>query len=250
MTNPRHAIRHLLDPHKPADARAAYYAFDHPAQRTTLHTDPPDAARAGGYLCLSRTGLDLFRPLLTLRLPLHDPERSAALLRRELPPGMPLFLNAPLSHAPLIEAFFTLESREEQVWYVLEPARFEPVINVLVSLEQSADHRPRATIRRDGTVMAAATVNWQSARYAEIGVETRSEERRQGWGRSVVAALCARLLETGRTPIYAVSADNAPSRQLARAAGFRDSGAHDLFAAALFSPPDFLAGTGTDPNSE
>ena len=67
-------IRPLLDEIKPADALASYYAFYHPDQKTSLILYPPAATVAQGYIALSRTGMDLFRPLLTMRLPLDDHE--------------------------------------------------------------------------------------------------------------------------------------------------------------------------------
>ena len=62
----RRAIRALLDEHSPSDAAASYYAFYHPDRQTQLLPYPAGAERAQGYVALSRTGLDLFRPLLTL----------------------------------------------------------------------------------------------------------------------------------------------------------------------------------------
>lgn len=232
----RRAIRHLLDPHRPADARAAYYACDHPDNRTTLVCAPPDAPRAAGYLCLSRTGLDLLRPLLTMRLPAGDPETAAALFGRALAPGFAALIGAPLRDAPLIEAFFSLESRQELHLLALERNRFAPLINVLTTTETTADGRARVAIRRAGETLATAVVNWQSARFAEIGVETRPDARRQGWGRSVTAVLCQQLLAQGRTPLYAVAADNQASLALAAELGFVDTGARELFCAAVYTP--------------
>ena len=66
----RRAIRHLLREDDPADAMAAYYALYHPDDKTTLVVPPTtEGQRANGYVALSRTGIDLFRPLVTMRLP-------------------------------------------------------------------------------------------------------------------------------------------------------------------------------------
>ena len=49
---------------------AAYYALHHPDDKTTLVVPPTaEGQRANGYVALSRTGIDLFRPLVTMRLP-------------------------------------------------------------------------------------------------------------------------------------------------------------------------------------
>ncbi|MEJ2747951.1 MAG: hypothetical protein P8183_08580, partial [Anaerolineae bacterium] len=84
LTTARRAIRHLLDEHNPADAAASYYAFYHPDRQTQLLPHPPGAERAQGYVALSRTGLDLFRPLLSLRLPIQDMAASADVIYQSL----------------------------------------------------------------------------------------------------------------------------------------------------------------------
>ena len=61
LASSRRAISHLLDHRRPADGRAAYYAFDHADERTTILPCPAETKRAKGYVCFSRTGLDLFR---------------------------------------------------------------------------------------------------------------------------------------------------------------------------------------------
>ncbi len=68
----RRAIRHLLDEQNPADALASYLAFYHADNRTILRPYPFEAPRAEGFVTLSRTGVDLFRPFVTLRLPIQD----------------------------------------------------------------------------------------------------------------------------------------------------------------------------------
>ena len=83
----RPVIRPLLDDRSTADALAAYYALYHPADRTELFVYPADSS-AGlprGFLVRARTGMDLFRPLVTGRL--HDNETAQALFERGLVPG-------------------------------------------------------------------------------------------------------------------------------------------------------------------
>ncbi|MCP5097189.1 MAG: hypothetical protein GY943_16705, partial [Chloroflexi bacterium] len=90
----RRAIRHLLDEQNPADAMASYFAFSHPENKTTIVTYPPNPDRAEGYVAFSRTGMDLFRPLVTLRFPVNDLRKSAALIDRAMPPGTAVILNS------------------------------------------------------------------------------------------------------------------------------------------------------------
>ena len=65
----RQAIRHLLDEGQPADAMAAYFAFYYADEKVALRPYPAEGEQAQGYLCYARTGMDLFRPLVTMRLP-------------------------------------------------------------------------------------------------------------------------------------------------------------------------------------
>lgn len=223
----RQAVRHLLNEQQPADALAAYYAFYHPDNRTGLIIQPPETPRAAGYIALSRTGLDLFRPLATMRLPLENHQAAADLVQAALADGAPAILYAPEDHYPLLSAFFDIQSEERLRLLVLDRGRYKPVINVLVTEERTPDGYPRFTIRSPADrrlLVASASINWQTPTFAEIAVFTEADSRRQGWGRSVAAALCQHLLDSGRTPLYAVAEENEPSFLLAESVGFVDNG--------------------------
>lgn len=229
LADKRRAIRHLLDERDPADAMAAYYAFHHPARKTELFVYPPEAGRARGYVALSRTGMDLFRPLATMRLPADDFEAGAALIDGALTEGMGIIVAAPEAYRPLLEALFFVDQVQQLTLLALDRSRFRPVINVLVARTESPNELPRFIIRhqtRPGQteVVASASLNWQSPSFAEIAVRTSANYRRRGWGRSVVSAMAQHLLESGRTPLYVVDQANEPSLRLARSIGFRDTG--------------------------
>lgn len=237
----RRAIGHLLRERDPADAMAAYYALYHPEGKTTLVV-PPTPGPPEGYVALSRTGIDLFRPLVTMRLPTdRNPgatQAAADLLRLAIGPGQPVIMSAPLRYRPIIEALFDIQSEERLRLYRLDPGDFEPIINVLVTRSTGPGDLPRFTIRSSQSgeeeVVASAALNWQSPHFAEIAVNTRPQHRRQGWGRSVVAAMSQHLLDGGRVPLYVVADDNTASIQLAESVGFRDTGAREvLLQAAL-----------------
>jgi ribosomal protein S18 acetylase RimI-like enzyme len=222
----RRAIRPLLDERQPADALASYYAYYHPDQKTSLVLYPPGEKIARGYIAISRTGLDLFRPLLTMRLPLEE-EVDAELIQSALPVNAPAILMAPENHTPILNALFNVQTDSRLYVLVLDRGRFETGINVLVTQEKTPDGLPRFVIRsrqEKNHVVASASINWQTPLFAEISVFTESDQRRQGWGRSVVAALCQHILDSGRTPLYMVDESNQPSVKLAESAGFADLG--------------------------
>lgn len=241
----RRAIRHLLNEREPQDAMAAYYAFHHADDKTSMFLSPADVEAnpvtpADGYVALSRTGIDLFRPLVTMRLPIdHDPragQSAVDLIGRVFTPGQPVILSIPARYRPLIDALFDVQTDELLRLYMLDPARFEPIINVLVTRSIGPGGLPRYSIRSsqngEEEIVATASLNWQSPRFGEIAVNTHPRYRRQGRGRSVVAALSSYLLDSGRTPLYVVSDDNHASIALAESVGFADSGAREYLLQA------------------
>ncbi len=183
------SIRHLVDEWSAADAMVAYYAFHHDADKTYLVTSPPAAERAEGFVTISRTGIDLFRPLLTMRLPIHDLAQSRELLMQALPPGQEAFAAVPESHLPLVRALCEIQSEEPLNLYALPAERFKPLINVLVTREDEHE-MPRFVVKQvvngQRTAVAAAGLNWLSPRFGEIAVRTRPEYRQKGFGRGVV----------------------------------------------------------------
>lgn len=241
LVEKRRAIRRLLDEGKAADAPAAYYAFYHPDGRTQLFTYPEADVPARGYVALSRTGIDLFRPLMTMRLPAGDPEGASSLIYGALAPGTSLFIHAPVEYRPLLSAFFQFQSEQLLSLYRLERARFEEEVNVLVVRSPTPDGLPRFIVRptgpaSEGEIGASATVNWQSPDFADISVYTNPQYRQRGWGQSVVTALVRHLLQTGRTPLYQVEQHNQASIALARQVGFVNSGADKLLLEATLKP--------------
>ncbi|WP_420644949.1 GNAT family N-acetyltransferase [Candidatus Leptofilum sp.] len=238
LTQQRRAIFHLLDETNPADGMASYFAFHHSDKRTILRPYPYAAIRAEGYVALSRTGMDLFRPFVTMRLPIHNMQTSTDVIYEAIDVGMAVILNAPSRYAPLLHALFNVQSEEELSLYRLRPSPFEPIINVLVTQDTAPNGLPRFFIRdRDNDVIgASATLNWQSPNFAEIGVTTKLGYRRRGWGRSVVSSMANYLLENGRTPLYVVAQNNAASIQLAESVGFADSGAREIMLQAVLNP--------------
>lgn len=236
----RSAIRHLLDEHSPADAAASYYAFYHPDGQTQLLPYPAGAVRAQGYVALSRTGLDLFRPLLTLRLPIQDMAVSTEVIYQELVPGTAVILLTPAAYLPLLRALFDIHSEEHLDVLVLDRSRFEPIINVLVSSSTGPNGLPRFVIRNTNSpeqeVVASSGINWQTPHFAEISVNTAVSQQRQGWGKSVAAAMVQYLLSNGRAPLYMVAQQNRASQELARSIGFTGSGASKVMLQAVLKP--------------
>jgi GNAT superfamily N-acetyltransferase len=234
----REAARALLNEFDTADALTAYYALHHDPRRTDLFLHYDALAGVDGFLVRCQTGFDLFRPLITLRA--RDDDALADLLADGMIPARPYILVAPPDLVERVEhlAFEggpRVELTQKSVNRVLrlEPAHFEPEINVLVERKDGPGGDLRCEIRRlDGTA-ALAGVNWRSPMFAEIFVQVKAAHRGRGWGRAVVSCVVAELLRQGVMPIYMVDERNAASRELAARVGFVDTGAREVMTEAV-----------------
>jgi GNAT superfamily N-acetyltransferase len=235
----RQAIRHLLDENNPADAMAVYFAFYYDESKTAIRPYPPNTPHATGYICFSRTGMDLFRSLVTMRLPIQDVQASAEMIYEIMTVGTAVILSVPENYSPLLNALFEVQTEEKLSLFALRQTQFEPIINVLITQDTGANGLPRFIIRdrqREDVLVASAGLNWQTPKFAEISVSTHPQYRRQGYGRSVVAAMANHLLSNGRTPLYVASETNAASIQLAEQVGFTDTLHRQMMIQAALKP--------------
>jgi len=239
LNDKRREIRRLLSPADPADALASYYALWHDPRRTqiTLHRDPQ--GRADGFLIVAQTGADLFRPLVVLRAG-HD-DAAVELLRGTLAPNRPYQVIVPLTLASAVRTAMTVTSSRITYVYRLDPARFQPVINVLVRrVDPPGEGTPgggnyRFEIESQGQVMAMSGTNWRSPDFAEVFVYVHPRARGRGWGRSVVSACSNALLEERLRPLYMAEEGNAASARIAEALGYVDTGLRDFVGEGLIN---------------
>lgn len=122
-----------------------------------------------------------------------------------------------------MDAVFDVGGEQTYRFLKLDQTRFKPIINILVTMGKMPNGLPKATIKKEGETIATASLNWEGRYFGEIGVETKSSYRRQGYGQSVVAALCQYLIDRGKGVVFVVAAENTPSIQLAESLGFIDT---------------------------
>jgi len=246
LTRKRQAIQHLLNSHDPADGLACYYALYHPEDRTSLLVHRNEQGRVDGFVTLSRTGMDLFRPLLTLRA--ESEEVAAELLESALPPEAAVIIAVPLALRPLIEALFSISGETVASLHQLRRANFRPIINVLVTRAPTPSGDPRFVIRGQsfdrgarsiGPALATAGINWRSPYFADLYVDVEPQARGRELGKSVVSALSTWLLEQHITPLYTVAAGNSASLRLASSLGFTDSGTRLFLCDGVRRPAAF-----------
>ncbi len=217
-----------------ADAPTAYYALFHDPARSVLYTTTDETGQVTGFIGVFQTGMDLFRPLVTLYC--HDAETAAILLERALTPGRPYMFFAKLSQFPLVSDLMQFENHRMLDILRLEPRRFRPVINVLVQQTTAHDGTPRCVIESGGA-QAVAGINWQSPAFAEIFVHTDPPLRERGLGTSVASGITQAVLAGGRLPLYLVENGNDPSRHIAETLGYVDTGARQVYADVVYTPP-------------
>ncbi len=226
LNQKRRSIRHLLSPGDPADALASYYALWHDPRRTRLTVHPSTQVKIDGFCAVCQTGIDLFRPLVTLRAP--DEATVGNLLQRALEPNRPYQVIVPVALASAVRTHLEISRSALVHVYRLDPSRFQPVVNVLVQQVAAADGPPRFQIESQGQVMAMSGTNWRSPTFAEVFVYVHPRGRGRGWGRSVVSACTAALLEERLRPLYTVEEDNQASAHIAQGLGYVDTGLREF----------------------
>jgi RimJ/RimL family protein N-acetyltransferase len=234
LNDKRRAIRPLLSPTDPADALASYYALWHDPRRTqlTLHHDAQQ--RVDAFVAVSQTGADLFRPLVTLRA--RDRAAVPELLREGLSPNRPYQVTVPVTLAPALRDQMQFNRSSLNRIYNLAPSRFQPIVNVLVQRVTGADEAPRFQIESQGQLVAMSGTNWRSPTFAEVFVYVHPKGRGRGWGKSVVSACTAALLEERLRPLYLVEEGNEASIQIAEGLGYVDTNARELTGEGQLSP--------------
>jgi len=226
LNQKRRATRPLLSPDDPADALASYYALWHDPRRTELTLHHSVKGKVDGFIAVCQTGADLFRPLVTLRA--SDEESVGDLLPSALAPNRPYQVIVPLVLALPVEASFKINQSRVLSIYRLDPARFQPIVNVLVQRITGADGTPRFQIESQGQVVAMSGTNWRSPTFAEVFVYVHPKGRGRGWGKSVVSACTAALLEERLRPLYMVEKDNEASIRIAEGLAYVDTGRREF----------------------
>lgn len=116
-----------------------------------------------------------------------------------------------------------LAEAPDEAWLATYHYRGQPLPAVGRTLLSSARWQAFASVRRDGTTLAIGRVAG-GLRWAGVtAVEVVPSHRRQGWGRTVVAALAAEAMRRGAARLYLqVSEDNRGARALYQATGWRE----------------------------
>ena len=231
FVNESSIVQSLVRQDDPADALAAYYGLYAPVGTRTVYTLQDPQGEPEGFLVRARTGLDLFRPVVSFRA--RTEGAAARLIAEGVPAGRPVILAIPDTLGSW--AYKHLQTRDAELHriYRLDRADHQRLINVLATTGRDPNGAPRSEVRSGDHLGAVAGVNWQTPRFAEIYVYTDPAVRGRGWGKSVVSIVSGLVLESGRIPLYVVAESNDYSIRLAEAVGFRDTGAREILAEAV-----------------
>lgn len=228
----REQLGALLNLQSPADATAAYYGLDHPAERVRLFVEVAGNGSPRGFLAFAQTGMDLFRRL-AVPFAAH-PMGLANLLQHALEPGKPALILLPLEQQTWVEGWLDLTEVLVTDLYRLHTAHFQPLLNVLVATSESPNGSARFEIRSPVGGQAAAGTNWAGRNYAEIYLETDNDGRARGFSRSVLAAIAGQLLSEKRIALYRIDEMDSTAQAEAYEVGFRRTGDRALLAQAVW----------------
>jgi hypothetical protein len=232
----RKQLAPLLDLQSAADAMAAYYALEHPAERVRLFGCNSPTGDPFGFMAVAQTGLDLFRPLA---IPFVARRQVLLrLLRDAFRPRQPFLLHLPSDQLAWLEGQVDIGSVQRAETLRLEPSAYEPVLNVLVVEAAGPTDRLRYEIRTAEGTRAAAGVNWAGQRFAEVYLDADDRARGRRLTESVLSALVGRLLGERRIALYRVETERLAAKTEAFHVGFRPTGIHTALAEAQMAAED------------
>ena len=200
--------------------------------RSTLLTHTDASGSTTGFVGRFQTGVDLFRPLVTLKCP--NPESAADLFNQALVAGRPYILFAGLNQLSMVGGLMEIENQRILRIYTIDPRHFHPQVNVMVESKLSHDGTPRCEIIAEGKPIAVAGLNWKSPAFAEIFVQVEPAARERGWGNSVVSCITEELLKNGIRPVYLVENGNEASVKLVEGLGYFDTGSRQVYADTVY----------------
>lgn len=222
----RESISRLIDLRSVADAMPAYYALEHPSDRTEILGYYASPETLSGFLIVAQTGFDLFRPIIVPFV--ANAEALSGLLDNALKPNRSYLMYIPVDQQEYLGDRFRHTPLQVTNLLRLDSRAFTPILNVMVMRSETGSGLPRFEIRSSVQGFAAAGINWMSSSAAEMYVEADESGRRRGFTKSVLAALIEHLLNKNRTVLFRVADDDYDSFEDAFDLGFKPTGIRSL----------------------
>jgi len=194
-----------IDPERPADAVADYYARFCPEAEVRRLDEPG----IWGLVTLAWSG---FGPVAVMRA---SSDAALPWLVEQLPPER-CYVMAPLALRPGLEACVSFDEPDVNCSFWSDGG----LADKGTDFGEVVCAPDLARLRLAGVDLARCHVLWRSPRFAELAVQTEVRFRRQGLGSACVRALSLRLLDEGTIPLLVASQGNPASLALARKLGF------------------------------
>jgi RimJ/RimL family protein N-acetyltransferase len=92
---------------------------------------------------------------------------------------------------------------------------------------------------QDGRLVAVALVSATSPRFADVGVHTLADFRRQGLSAAAASLVAEAVRSRGLVPIWSTGSNNLASQRVAEKVGFRRAGQGEYLVVDLLKPDGF-----------
>jgi hypothetical protein len=109
----------------------AYYALEHPIERTELFGYYPSPDTLSGFLAVAQTGFDLFRPIAVPFV--ANVEAMSSLLDKALIANRPYLMYIPVDQQEFIDPRFQHTPIQVTNLLRLDSRAFTPILNVMIS---------------------------------------------------------------------------------------------------------------------
>ena len=230
----RSELEPLLDKYSVEDAMVAYYALDHPADKTRLYGYYGSGEKLTGFMVIAQTGFDLFRPVV---LP-FVPERKAFkyLIQTALSDQRNYLVTIPVEQRDILESVVDITETRISEIHRLNLSFYDRVINILAVRKENSSGWPRYEITSRKGGFAAAGVNWLSPYAVEIYTDADEEGRSRGFVTSVLSHIIEELMNEDRMVLHRLDDEDARGYMDAFSVGFRPTGVRTLISQIVISP--------------
>ena len=232
--NRRSELEPLLNKYKVEDAMVAYYALDHPADKTRLFGYFGSGEKPTDFLVIAQTGFDLFRPLV---VPFISDRRALKyLIQTAMSTQRNYLVTITLDQSDILESVVDVTEPRVNEIHRLDLAFYDRVMNILAVRNENSSGWPRYEITSRKGGFAAAGVNWLSSHAAEIYTDADEEGRNRGFVTSVLSHIIEELMSEDRMILHRLDVEDARGYMDAFSVGFRPTGVRTLISQIVHTP--------------
>lgn len=230
----RSELEPLLNKNSVEDAIVAYYALDHPADKTRLYGYYGSGEKHTSFLVIAQTGIDLFRPLVVPFVP--EGKALKYLIQTALSVQRNYLVTIPIEQRDILEGVVDVTEPRISEIHRLNLSFYDRVMNILAVRKENSSGWPRYEITSRKGGFAAAGVNWLSPHAVEIYTDADEEGRSRGFVTSVLSHIIEELMIEDRMILHRLDDDDTRGYMDAFSVGFRPTGVRKLISQIVFTP--------------